>query len=235
MGPRNFDPVLQQCPNIVTAEMNQTLNAEITTEEVHNAVFQMGPLKAPGSDGLNGQYYQHHWEDIKQGVFDEVQSFFRSGHLNPELNRTHITLVPKVQNPERLDHFRPTSLCNFAYKIISKVLANRLKPWLPELIAGEQSTFVGGRQIQDNIPIVQEVLHQLRIRQRRRKFQAVLKLDMKKANDRVEWDFLEACLLKMGFSEWWVNRVMKRVALVSFSVKFNGEPLPYFQPSRGIR
>lgn len=70
MGPWNFDAVLQQCPNIVTAEMNQTLNAEITMEEVHNAVFQMGPLKAPGSDGLNGQFYQHHWEDIKQGVFD---------------------------------------------------------------------------------------------------------------------------------------------------------------------
>jgi len=81
-----------------------------------------------------------------------------------ELNKTIIALIPKVPHPEHLDQFRPLSLCNYAYKIISKILANRLKPWLPYLITIEQSTFVSDRQIQDNILIVQEVLHQLRIR-----------------------------------------------------------------------
>ena len=75
----------------------------------------------------------------------------------------------------------------------------------------------------------------MRIRNRKKKFQAVLKLDMKKAYDRLEWNFLEACMLKMGFSEIWVNGIMTCVRTVSFNVKFNGEPLPFFQPSRGLR
>jgi len=158
-----------------------------------------------------------------------------TNQFNPNLNRTQIVLIPKVPNPESLDQYRPISLCNFTYKIIAKVLANRLKPLLPELIEMEQSAFVKGRQIQDNILIVQEVLHHLRIRKRKKKFQAVLKLDMKKAYDRIEWDFLKACMLKMGFCQQWVSWIMHCVTSVSFSVKFNGESLPDFQPSRGLR
>lgn len=168
-------------------------------------------------------------------VFEEVYQFFITGYLNPELNRTQITIIPKVKNPEKLDQFRPISLCNYAYKIISKVLATRLKPWLGNIVEEEQSAFVGGRQIQDNILIVQEVLHQLRVRKRKENFQAILKLDMKKTYDRVEWDFLEACLRKMGFCEFWVNKVMKCVTSLSLSIKLNGEPLPYFKPTQGIR
>lgn len=126
-------------------------------------------------------------------------------YFSPTLNKTSISFIPKVLHPERLDQYRPISLCNVVYKIISKVLANRLKPLLTEIIAPEQSVFVGGRQIQDNIFIVQEVLHQIIIGSRKRKFQAVLKLDMKKAYDRVEWDFLESCLLKTGFDVKWVR------------------------------
>lgn len=158
-----------------------------------------------------------------------------TNQFSPNLNRTQIVLIPKVPKPKLLNQYRPISLCNFTYKIISKVLANRLKPFLPQLIEMEQSAFVEGRQIQDNILIVQEVLHQLRIRKRKKKFQAVLKLDMKKAYDRIEWDFLKACMLKMGFCQKWVAWIMHCVTSVSFSVKFNGEPLPYFQPSRGLR
>lgn len=138
-------------------------------------------------------------------MIQAVKNFFRSGILDPKLNKTHITLIPKIHSPESLNHFRPISLCNFVYKIISKVLANRLEIWLPELVAEEQSAFVSNRAIQDNIFKVQEVLHQLRIRNRKRKFQAILKLDMQKAYDRVEWDFLEVSMIKMGFCEKWVG------------------------------
>lgn len=139
---------------------------------------QLGATKAPGPDGLNGLFFQQHWQIISGDILREVQLFFESGTLNPVLNKTQITLIPKNSNPERLKQFRPISLCNFIYKIISKILANRIKPLLPDIIAEEQSAFVGSRQIQDNILIVQEVIHRLRTRDRRKKFQAILKLDM---------------------------------------------------------
>jgi hypothetical protein len=103
------------------------------------------------------------------------------------------------------------------------------------MISGEQSAFVSGRQIQDNIYIVQEVLHQLRKRKRKKHFQAVLKLDMTKAYDKIEWDYLEGCLLKMGFCAKWVHWIMQCVTTVTFKIKFNEESLPEFAPTRGIR
>lgn len=114
-------------------------------------------------------------------------------------------------------------------------MTNKLKPLLPSLIAEEQSAFVGGRQIQDNILIVHEVLHKLRTQERKSKFQAVLKLDMQKAYDRIEWDFLQASSTKMRFCDQWVKWVMQCVSTVSFSINFNGESLPFFKPTKGLR
>lgn len=177
-GQENFSPVLEQCPKVVTEEMNMILSAEVNMEEVKKATFQLGDAKAPGPDGLNGLFYQQNWETLSIDIFHEVKEFFRTGLMSPELNSTYISLIPKVQNPENLEQFRPSSLCNFGYKIIAKILANRLKPLLPDIIAEEQSAFVGGKQIQDNILVVQEILHQIRVRKRRKKFQAILKLDI---------------------------------------------------------
>jgi len=121
--------------------------ANPTLEEVHAAVFQLGALKAPGPDGFNGLFYQKSWEMLKPDLFQLVQNFFNTGTLDPLINQTHISLIPKVKNPETIGQFRPISLCNFSYKIISKILANRLKKWLPDIIEPEQSAFVQGRQI----------------------------------------------------------------------------------------
>lgn len=101
-------------------------------------VHQLCTTKAPRpDDDSNGQFYQSYWKDIQWDVLKEMQRYFSSGQLNPELNRTHISLIPKIPHPEKMEHLHLISLCNFAYKIISKILANQLKPWLPELIAME--------------------------------------------------------------------------------------------------
>lgn len=190
--------MITQIPCLINEEINSDLIGVILDEDIITAAYQLGALKAPGLDGFHGKCFQHHWKEVKEAIFREVKLFFNSAKLNPELNKTFITLIPKVPNPERLDQYRSISLCNFVYKIISKVLANRLKRWLPELIATEQSAFVSGRQIQDNILIVQEVLHQLRIQKRTKKFHIVLKLDMKKAYDKWNGIFLKLALYKWG-------------------------------------
>jgi len=151
---------------VVTAEMNTGLTAKVSREEVKQAAFQLGATKALRPDGFNGLFYQNHWDIIEDDIFTSVQDLFRLGVMPHGFKRTHITLIPKVPHLERLEQYRPISLYNFIYKIISKVPTNRLKMWLPGLISTEWSAFVSGRQIQ-------EVLHQIKVRKRKRKFQVV--------------------------------------------------------------
>ena len=132
-------------------------------------------------------------------VHQAVLSSLNSSSILKSINHTFITLIPKVNNPERVSNFQPISLCNMIYKIVSKVIANRLKPMLHSIISDTQSAFIANRLITDNILIAFESLHHMKNNCIGKKGFIALKLDMSKAYDRVEWIFLEKILLKMGF------------------------------------
>jgi hypothetical protein len=152
-----------------------------------------------------------------------------------EINQIFIVLIPKVANPEELGQFRPISLCNMIYKIGSKVAANRFKVCLPEIISEEQSAFVPGRLIMDNIITAYECLHFMKKNRAKKNRFCALKLDMRKAYDRLEWSYLETVMIKLGFHRLWVKMVMRLVTTVSFQVLFNGGKLRQFVPTRGVR
>ena len=95
----------------------------------------MEPTKAPGPDGMNALFYQKIWYVVGKDVVTAVLDFLNDGILLPALNHTNIVLIRKVKNPEKMSDSRPISLCNVFYKIISKVLANKLKQVLPEIIS----------------------------------------------------------------------------------------------------
>ena len=197
-GPREWGSILDYINRCVSEEMNMDLLRPITAEEVKLAAYKMGGLKAPGPDGFQGIFYHSFWDVVHEDVNRLVSSLLQ-GSVSPcSLNATHIVLIPKVPNPESASHFRPISLCNYSYKILSKVLANRLKVFLPNIISPSQNAFVAGRQIQDNIGVAHEMFHFLKGRKAKGKFEMGIKLDMQKAYDRVEWDFLDAIMEKNG-------------------------------------
>jgi len=117
-------------------------------------------------------------------------------------------LIPKVKNPEKIGDLRPISLCNVLYKLISKVLAYRLKKILPDIISPTQSAFVPGHLITDNVLLAYEFTHYLNTKRKGKEGVAAIKLDMSKAYDRLEWSFLRTMMSKMGFNERWIKLIM---------------------------
>ena len=166
--------------------MQQTLTSEYTADEIKAALFQMGPTKVPGPEGMNALFYQKFWHIVGDNVVSAVLEFRNSSYMPPALNHTFIMLIPKIKNPVKVSDFRPISICNVIYKIIAKVMANRLKQILPQIISLTQSAFVPGRLITDNVVVAYEVLHTMQGRKKGKTGALALKLDVSKAYDRVE-------------------------------------------------
>ena len=182
----------------------------------------MGPHKAPGLDGLPAFFFQHYWEIVKTYVFNTIHDFFHSGSLFKPLNHTFIILIPKISFPDDVSHFSPISLCNMIYKVISKILVNRLKPIIDSLISPFQKAFIKGRNIFDNILIAHEIMDILRKKKGRKNSFGALKIDMKKAYDRVRWNFLKAVLIAMNFDHKWIKWIMECVSTVQYTLLVNG-------------
>lgn len=213
---------------------NDELCKPYTDEEIREALFQMGPTKAPGPDGFPALFYQRHWDFFEAEICSAVRSFLQGDDIPDGLCDTILVLIPKVANAERLINFRPISLCNVLYKIASKVLANRLKRVLPNIISDEQSAFIPGRFITDNVLIAYECMHTIRKQKANTPFFA-LKIDMMKAYGRVEWSYLKGVMCKLGFSAEWVTAIMRCVTNVRYAVRINGELSESFIPTRGLR
>ncbi|MCI09408.1 CNGC5-like protein, partial [Trifolium medium] len=152
----SHEPVLSLIEPKITYEDNIRLVAPITKEEVKDALFQMHPDKAPGPDGFNPVFYQHFWDTCGNDIFEAAKEWLERGYFPSSLNETNICLIPKCENPKSMKELRPISLCNVLYKVVSKLLANRLKGCLEKCVAEEQSAFVEGRSILDNALIAIE-------------------------------------------------------------------------------
>lgn len=230
-------PVLGDLSSIIPVVMspsdNLSLEATPSLEEVRRVVFDMDRESATGPDGWEGEFFTTAWEIVGEDLHKAVVSFFCGATLPRSITATSILLIPKVQCPQDFSQFRPISLCNFVNKLISRVLADRLANFLPQLISPQQSGFVKGRLISDNFLMAQELITGMG--NKKRGGNIALKLDMAKAYDRVSWFFLTKVLRAFGFSEVWIDMIWRLISNCWFSVIINGSPQGFFKSSRGLR
>lgn len=194
--------------------MNSNLTMEYTEKEVEEALKQMGPHKSPGPDSFSVEFYQNHWPTVGAAVSEAVLAILNGMGMTSSLNSTFITLIPKVNIPTLVSEYRLVSLCNILYKIVPKVITNRLKHIMSLIISKNESVFIAGRLITDNILLTLELLHSMQKNRFGKLERMAVKLDMSKAYDRVEWRYLKAVLQRLGnlsnllsFGKWvaWLN------------------------------
>jgi hypothetical protein len=134
---------------IISEEENVILRSIPTEEEVVEALSSLGSTKAPRPDSFTVLFYRKYWDFVKKEVLQSIWNFFQNNSLTRNQNHSFIALIPKLSGSHTTNQFRPISLCNIVYKIISKILANRLKVHLHRIIYPLQSAFVPNKNIQD--------------------------------------------------------------------------------------
>lgn len=219
----------------ITRAQNDLLTQLPQVQEIKEATFSIHADKTPGPDGFSASFFHSNWEVVGPSVVQEIQDFFSTGILAPEINKTHVRLIPKILGAAKVEDYRPIALCNIYYKIISKLLTIRLKAVLGDIISENQSAFTPGRAIADNVLITHETLHFLKSSKAEKHCTMAVKTNMSKAYDRVEWSFIEMALQRLGFNTVWIGWVMQCITTVTYSYLINdtvyGEVVPY----RGIR
>ncbi|PKU84697.1 Putative ribonuclease H protein [Dendrobium catenatum] len=222
-------PVGYTVPNFLMS----SLVAPVTDDEIKQVVFSEPSSSSPGPDGYTFEFYKGTWDITGFYVINAVKNFFTAGHLPRCAKATAITLIPKNQHATNISDFCPISLCNVFYKIIAKILAQRLKVVMPLIIHKSQAGFISKRISTDNIILANEILHDFNSHHMMKFFCA--KLDIRKAFDSVSWEFLISRLRLKGFPHKFIAWIKCCIYEVPFSVCINGVLEGFFYSSSGLR
>lgn len=209
-----------------------TLTKPFNIEEVKKAVWDCDGSKSPGPDGISFDFIKKFWDILKEDFMRFLSEFHRNGKLANGINSTFIALIPKVQSPQGFNDLRPISLVGCLYKVLAKVLANRLKSVINKVVSDTQSAFVKGKQILDGILIANEVVDEAR---RLGRELILFKVDFEKAYDSVDFNYLDAVMAHMNFPTLWRKWIFECVGTAKASVLVNGCPTEEFPLERGLR
>jgi hypothetical protein len=212
-------------PKIVLEEEVSSLEQVVTLEELSDVLKGFAKDKSPGPDGWTVEFFLFFFDMVGPDLLAMVEDTRIRGEVIHPINSTFLALILKSNRPLSFSDYRPIALCNLCYKIITKIIARRIRPILSRTLSEEQLGFLKGRQILDAIGTTQECLHSIKAK----KLQAViLKLDLKKAYDCTNWDYLRLMLLHCGFGHHMTKWIMGCVTSTSFSILINGEATNFF-------
>ncbi|KAM1078104.1 hypothetical protein ACFX19_025815 [Malus domestica] len=220
-------------PKVVTATENESLLAIPTPDEIFETLKSMDHSSSPGPDGFGGSFYFRCWPIVGNDVVQAVQSFFSQGNILPHFNSNLMILIPKVYGANSVNHLRPIALANFSFKIITKILADRLSPIAAHIVSPQQNAFTKGRSIVDPIILTSECMNLLD--RRCRGGNIAIKFDIRKAFDTLDWGFLLRVLDAFGFSAGFVDWICSILTSAHLSVFINGSVEGFFPCSRGVR
>ncbi|GJZ87560.1 RNA-directed DNA polymerase, eukaryota [Tanacetum coccineum] len=231
--PNNKDAsILMDFPKKISEAQLRGLECEVSNDEIKKAVWDCGTEKAPGPDGFTFGFFRHFWYLIHNDVYDAVRYFFLHTDIPKGCNSSFIALIPKSLNANYVKDFRPISLVGSIYKIIAKILANRLVGVLDDIVNEVQSAFIADRQILDGPFILNEVIQWCKVKKKQALF---FKVDFEKAYDSVRWDFLDEVLRKFGFGDKWCKWIQCCLNSSRGSILVNGCPTEEFQYGKGLK
>ncbi|GJT45441.1 RNA-directed DNA polymerase, eukaryota [Tanacetum coccineum] len=219
-------------PNRLHPDQSRDLEMSVSNEEIKKAVWECGTDKAPGPDGFTFGFFRHFWYIVEKDVCNAVSYFFTHDDLPIGCNSSFIALIPKIPDANLVKDFRPISLIGSVYKIIAKILSNRLVNVLGGIVSEVQSAFVANRQILDGPFILNEVIQWCKAK---KKQTLIFKVDFEKAYDSVRWDFLDDVLCKFGFGDKWRRWIQCCLQSSRGSIILNGSPTEEFEFGKGLK
>ncbi|GAB2284026.1 hypothetical protein Dimus_039637 [Dionaea muscipula] len=230
-SPASWEPITEG--RQISEADREILCQPVTDMEIKNALWSIGENKAPGPDGFTSAFYKKPWHIIGTELIMAVRDFFISGQLLREINHSTLVLIPKRPNASRVDEYRPIACCNVLYKIISKILAKRLEGVLGSIIDTAQTAFIRGRFMIENIYLVNELIR--RYMRKRISPRCFFKIDLRKAYDSVDWEFLRGMLSALNFPPVFTHWLMTCVSTASYSISINGQIHGFFNGRKGLR
>eukprot|EP00253_Pinus_taeda_P003164 PITA_03164 len=219
-------------PSFVDVGHEEELIKEVSLWELEATIHGFQRDKSPRPDGWSTEFFLAFFDILDLDLLKVVEQCRLLGKIPPTSKSTFISLIPKSDKPAYFNDFQPISLCNYLYKIIAKILANRLKQILSGHISPEQFAFLQHHQIHEAIGTSQELLHSVHCKNLKG---MILKVDLSKAFDRVNWLYIRLLLTHLGFPYRYIKWIMSCITDVSYSVLLNGSPTPLFMVERGLR
>lgn len=190
---------------MINDTQNRMLVSRFIVEEVRSALKLLGKNKARGPDGFTVEFFLKFWEKLKDNIMKLFEEFYENGKLNSCITENFICLIQKKEDAVLVKDFRPISLTTMLYKLVAKVFAERLRKVMLNIIAPTPSAFIGERQILDSVLIANEVVEDYKSKKKK---WWLLKLDLEKAFDWVDWTFLEKALIGKKFDPKWISWIM---------------------------